>query len=126
MQANNGAVACQLLDRLNPLNPEVVNLRKVDYNAASAYYMEQNWRILQRAFVELEIDWVGYCYSNLGGFQTCWRMAQPYDVDLSAWRSSVTIAGVCRMWTSCAASKATRWSCCCCSACSSSATIPGR
>lgn len=56
-QANNGAVACQLLDRLNPLNPEVVNLRKVDYNAASAYYMEQNWRILQRAFVELEIDW---------------------------------------------------------------------
>jgi hypothetical protein len=60
VQANNGAVACQLLDRLNPLNPEVVNLRKVDYNAASAYYMEQNWRILQRAFVELEIDWVGY------------------------------------------------------------------
>jgi hypothetical protein len=57
-QANNGAVACQLLDRLNPLSPEVVNMRKVDYNAASAYNMEKNWRILQLAFVELEIDWV--------------------------------------------------------------------
>jgi hypothetical protein len=51
-------VACQLLDRLNPVSPEVVNMRKVDFNAASAYYMEQNWRILQRAFMELEIDWV--------------------------------------------------------------------
>lgn len=57
-QANNGAVACQLLDRLNPLSPEIVNMRKVDCNAVSAYNMEQNWRILQRAFTELEIDWV--------------------------------------------------------------------
>lgn len=46
------------MDRLNPVNPVVVNMRKVDFNAASSYYMEQNWRILQRAFVELEIDWV--------------------------------------------------------------------
>ena len=60
-------MACQLLDRLNPLSPEVVNLRKVDYNAASAYYMDRNWRILQRAFVELEIDWVGY----LAAFSSC-------------------------------------------------------
>ncbi len=35
-------------------------MRRVDFNARNSYYMEKNWRILQLAFVELDIDWVRF------------------------------------------------------------------
>jgi len=56
-ECNNGAVACQMCDRLNPYNPDVINMRRVDFNANNSYYMQRNWRLLQQAFEMLELDY---------------------------------------------------------------------
>ena len=55
VQAQNGAVACQMLDRLHS---GVLPIKKVDFNANQLYYHEQNWRLLQQAMQELGIDYV--------------------------------------------------------------------
>ena len=62
MQTYNGAVACQMLDRLHP---GVLPLKKVDFNANQAYLYEQNWRLLQQAFRTLGIKYVSFHHSYL-------------------------------------------------------------
>lgn len=55
LQTFNGAVACQMLDRLHP---GVLLLQRVDFNSKEQYYSEQNWRLLQQAFKKVGIDYV--------------------------------------------------------------------
>ncbi|CAL5224389.1 g7070 [Coccomyxa viridis] len=52
-QTSSGAVACQLLDALQP---GVVNMNKVDFNAATEYDAVNNYKVLQAAFTKMGIN----------------------------------------------------------------------
>lgn len=52
-QTANGAVACQIIDAVHP---GTINLSKVKFNASTEYDMMSNYKVLQSAFVKLEVD----------------------------------------------------------------------
>ena len=55
VQTYNGAIACQMLDRLHP---GVLPMRKVDFNTREPYQIEQNWRLLQHGLRDVGINYV--------------------------------------------------------------------
>ncbi|KAK9836297.1 hypothetical protein WJX81_003297 [Elliptochloris bilobata] len=52
-QTATGAVACQLLDTLHP---GIMNISKVDFNAKNEYDFINNYKVLQAAFLKLNVD----------------------------------------------------------------------